>query len=188
MGKSGTGLGMAVVWGAVQDHEGVIETESEVGAGTTFRLYLPLTTSPPPLSPEAVPVDSYTGRGETVLIVDDVEQQRDIATRMLESLDYSPVAVPSGEAAIEFMRDHEAGLVLLDMIMDPGMDGLDTYRRILDLRPGQRAIVVSGYSETERIRLAQSLGAGTCVSKPYDRATLGVAVRQELDRPRPARQ
>jgi len=67
------------------------------------------------------------------------------------------------------------------MIMDPGIDGLDTYKRILQLHPGQKAIIVSGFSETERVREAQRLGARSYIKKPYTLDELGVAVRAALD-------
>jgi two-component system cell cycle sensor histidine kinase/response regulator CckA len=71
---------------------------------------------------------------------------------------------------------------VLDMIMDPGMDGLETYRQIVGIRPGQRAIIVSGFSETDRVREAQALGAGAYVRKPYVLEKIGAAIRNELDR------
>jgi DNA-binding NarL/FixJ family response regulator len=70
------------------------------------------------------------------------------------------------------------------MIMEPGMDGLSTYEKILELHPGQKAIIVSGFSESERVNAAQALGAGTYVRKPYVMEKLGLAVRCELDRGR----
>jgi DNA-binding NtrC family response regulator len=73
-------------------------------------------------------------------------------------------------------------LILLDMIMDPGMDGLDTYRHILEINPKQKAIIVSGFSETDRVNKAQALGAGEYVRKPYVVEKLGLAVRKELER------
>jgi DNA-binding NarL/FixJ family response regulator len=68
------------------------------------------------------------------------------------------------------------------MIMDPGMDGLDTYRSVLEIRPNQKAVIVSGFSETERVHAAQALGTGAYVKKPYVLEKLGLAVRMELDR------
>jgi len=79
------------------------------------------------------------------------------------------------------MRNNSADLLVLDMIMDPGIDGLDTYKRILQLHPGQKAIIVSGFSETERVREAQRLGARSYIKKPYTLDELGVAVRAALD-------
>jgi two-component system, cell cycle sensor histidine kinase and response regulator CckA len=73
-------------------------------------------------------------------------------------------------------------LVVLDMIMDPGIDGLETYRRILEIQPRQKAIIVSGFAKTDRVEAAQELGAGEYVKKPYVIERLGIAVRKELDR------
>jgi DNA-binding NarL/FixJ family response regulator len=66
--------------------------------------------------------------------------------------------------------------------MEPGIDGFETYRRILEIRPNQKAIIVSGFAETERVKMAQSLGAGVFVKKPYIQERIGLAVRKELDR------
>jgi len=114
-------------------------------------------------------------------VVDDVEAQRELAARMLEKLNYRVRTVPSGEAALEYMKDHRADLLVLDMIMDPGMDGLDTYRKIAEIHPGQKAIIVSGYSETHRVKQAQALGAGAYVKKPYILEMIGAAVKRELN-------
>jgi two-component system, cell cycle sensor histidine kinase and response regulator CckA len=73
--------------------------------------------------------------------------------------------------------------VVLDMIMDPGMDGLDTYAKILEIHPHQKTIIESGFSETERMTKAQGLGAGAYVKKPYVLEKLGLAVKKEFDRP-----
>jgi two-component system cell cycle sensor histidine kinase/response regulator CckA len=127
-------------------------------------------------------VEAYRGKGETLLVVDDVEEQRGIAVGILEKLGYRVRAVSSGEEAVDFMKDHTVDLLVLDMIMDPGMDGLETYKRILEDHPGQRAIIASGFSETGRVREAQRYGAGAYVKKPYLMEKIGLAVRRELDR------
>jgi DNA-binding NtrC family response regulator len=80
------------------------------------------------------------------------------------------------------MKDHSADLLILDMIMEPGIDGLETYRKILELHPGQKAIISSGFSESKRVKQLQKLGSGTYVKKPYLLEKIGVAVRGELDR------
>lgn len=122
------------------------------------------------------------GKGESILVVDDVKEQRDLATTMLTKLNYSVLSLPSGEEAVEYLKHNTADLVVLDMIMDPGMDGLDTYAHIADIHPRQKAVIVSGFSETDRVALAQALGAGAYVKKPYVLEKLGLAVRGELDR------
>lgn len=182
MGRSGTGLGMSVVWGTVKDHHGYIDVESREGEGTTFTLYFPATRKAKGREELRVSIDDYRGRGESILIVDDVEQQRDIASEMLKGLGYSVTAVCSGEEAVEYVKTNEVDLLLLDMIMDPGMDGLETYRRIIQIHPGQKAVIASGFSETERVREAQRLGAGAYVKKPFLSHKIGQAVRDELDK------
>ncbi|HOI72642.1 MAG TPA: PAS domain S-box protein [Syntrophales bacterium] len=182
MGRSGTGLGLAIVWGTVKDHGGYIDVKSGEGTGTTFALYFPVTREEPARVEGARPAESLAGRGETVLVVDDVREQRELAISMLTRLGYRAEAVASGEEAVDHVNRKTADLVVLDMIMDPGIDGLETYRRIRKINPRQRAIIVSGFSQTERVREAQELGAGTFVRKPYVLEKIGLAVRRELDR------
>ena len=181
MGKSGTGLGLAVVWGTVKDHQGYIDVASEEGKGATFTLYFPVTREEAQ-EETAVPPAQYMGRGESLLVVDDVKEQRELAARMLGTLDYRATTAASGEEAVDYLKTHPCDLIVLDMIMDPGMDGLDTYRKIIEIRPGQKAVIVSGFAETDRVVEAQSLGAGAYVRKPYVKERLGLAVRNELDR------
>ena len=183
MGRSGTGLGMAVVWGTVQDHKGYIDVESTVGEGSIFRLYFPATREAASRRADPIPIQAYMGRGERILVVDDIKEQREIATTLLGRLNYEVESVASGLDALEYLKRKTSDLVILDMIMEPGIDGLETYRRILSIRPKQRAIIASGYSETQRVHEAQRLGAGTYVRKPYMLEKIGLAVRRELDRP-----
>ncbi len=147
MGKSGTGLGMAVVWGTVKDHKGYIDVKSVEGEGTTFTLYFPV-----------------------------------VASQMLTKLGYSVASVSSGEEAVDYMKNHAPDLVVLDMIMGPSMDGLDTYKKILEIHPYQKAIITSGYSETQRVKEAQRLGATSYVKKPYLLEKIGKVIRTELDK------
>ncbi|HPX55654.1 MAG TPA: response regulator, partial [Syntrophales bacterium] len=183
MGRSGgTGLGLSVVWGTVKDHNGYIDVRSVEGRGSAFTLYFPVTRDELAEAHTDVSMSEYMGRGESILIVDDVEAQRELAARMLEKLNYRVRTARSGEAAVEYLQDHRADLIVLDMIMDPGMDGLDTYRKIVEVHPRQKAVIVSGYSETDRVRRTQALGAGAYVKKPYLLETLGLAVRNELER------
>ncbi len=182
MGRSGTGLGLAVVWGTVKDHDGYIDVQSTEGEGSIFTLYFPVTREDLTNAEQVVPQSTYMGMGEHILVVDDVEGQRLLASAMLDSLGYKVSTVASGEEAIEFVKNKPVDLLILDMIMDPGMDGLDTYRSIIDIRPQQKAIIVSGFSETDRVHAAQSLGAGGYVRKPYVIEKLGLAVKEELDR------
>jgi PAS domain S-box-containing protein len=180
MGKSGTGLGLAIVWGTVKDHHGYIDVQSKEGKGSTFTLYFPVTREEISEEKEKISIDEYMGHGETILVVDDVAEQREVAEAMLRRLGYAVHTVGSGEEAVEHLKTHKADLLVLDMIMEPGMDGLETYKRICAMNPGQKAIIVSGFSETQRVREAQSLGAGAYVRKPYLREKIGIAIRNEL--------
>ncbi|MGB7971861.1 MAG: PAS domain S-box protein [Candidatus Deferrimicrobiaceae bacterium] len=182
MGRSGTGLGLAVAWGTVKDHDGYINVHSEEGKGSTFTLYFPTTGEKITAEHESVPLSQFMGKGESILIVDDVEEQRGLASEMLAKLNYGISSVASGEEAVEYLKEHPCDLLILDMIMDPGMDGLDTYRKALEISPRQKAIIVSGFSESARVHAAQALGAGAYVKKPYFIEKLGLAVRKELDR------
>ena len=181
MGKSGTGLGMTVVWGTVKDHNGYIDVQSIENEGTSFTLFFPVTRTEIPGTAITDDLSLYYGNGETVLIVDDVAAQIDIAHAMLKQLGYSVSAVTSGEEAIHYIKHHKTDLVILDMIMPPGMDGLTTYKKILEINPCQKAVIASGYSESDRVKEAIILGAGAYIKKPYTLITLAKAVRIELD-------
>jgi CheY-like chemotaxis protein len=180
MGRSGTGLGMAVVWGTVKDHKGYIDVQSTEGKGSAFTLYFPASREKMAKKEDILPVEDYMGKGESILVVDDIEGQRELALTMLTTLGYSAHAVSSGEEAVEYLKEHSVDLIVLDMIMDPGMDGLDTYKKIIKLHPRQKAIIASGFSETDRVKEAQRLGAGAYVKKPYTLEKIGISVRDEL--------
>jgi PAS domain S-box-containing protein len=185
MGRSGTGLGMAVVWATVQDHRGYIDVVSQENMGTRFDLYFPLTHEDRICQRPAADRASYMGRGESVLVVDDLKTQREIASQILSKLKYTVYAVSSGEKAVAFLRSNAADLVILDMVMDPGMDGLETFQEIRRFLPKQKVVIASGYAETDRVKTAQTLGAGHYIQKPYTIEKIGMAVRQTLDGVRP---
>jgi len=180
MGRSGTGLGMAVVWGTIRDHRGYIDVQSIEGKGTTFLLYFPVTRKESTKGKSLLSTENYMGKGETILVVDDREEQREIASGMLRKLNYSVTSVASGEEAVDSLKDNAVDLLVLDMIMAPGIDGLDTYKQILELHPKQKAIIASGFSETDRVKEIQKLGAKKYVKKPYTMENIGLAVKEEL--------
>ena len=131
---------------------------------------------------EMASIQDFMGKGESILVVDDILEQRLIATEMLEKLGYAVTSRSSGEEAFEYLQRHTTDLLVLDMIMEPGIDGLETYKKILKIHPGQKSIIASGYSESTRVKEAQLLGAGTYVKKPYLLEKIGRAIRAELDR------
>jgi two-component system, cell cycle sensor histidine kinase and response regulator CckA len=185
MGRSGTGLGMAVVWGTVKDHKGYIDLQSTQGEGTVFTLYFPITRELPSDNKIDFSLEKIRGNKETILVIDDVREQRDIAATILTRLGYRVNTRSSGEEAVRYLALNHADLIVLDMIMDPGMGGLETYRQIIAHTPGQRAIIASGYSESQDIQKALEIGAGRYLKKPYTLIGLGMAVWEELHTPDP---
>jgi len=181
MGRSGTGLGLAVVWNSMQDHDGYINVKSSE-KGTVFELYFPTTREQVADEREQVPLEDYLGHGEKVLVVDDEERQREIASGILTRLGYTAEVVSSGEEAIEYVKEHPVDLILLDMVMPKGINGRKTYEEMIKIHPGQKAIIASGYTKTKEVDLAQESGAGKYIKKPYTLAKLGVAVKEELER------
>jgi two-component system, cell cycle sensor histidine kinase and response regulator CckA len=182
MGRSGTGLGLAIVWGTIKDHNGYIDLQTEVGEGTTFTLYFPITRDELVAPQKKEAIERYMGNGESVLVIDDIAEQRDVASGLLTRMGYKVHVVSSGEEAVEYLKKKEADILVLDMIMEPGIDGLETYERVLKINPQQKAILVSGFSVTDRVKEAQKLGAGAYVKKPYIMEQIGMAIRDELNR------
>ena len=181
MGRSGTGLGLAVVWNVVQDHKGYIDVKSDEN-GTAFELYFPITREEISAKDLSIPIKDYQGNGETILVVDDVASQREIACEVLNTLGYKAKDISSGEDAVEYLKENTVDLILLDMIMDPGINGRETYEQIIKIHPNQKAIIVSGFAETDAVREAQKLGAGQYLKKPITLEQIGLAVREELDK------
>jgi PAS domain S-box-containing protein len=179
MGRSGTGLGLSVVWNVMRDHKGNINVKSD-GDGTFFELYFPITRDAVLKKDINLSLTSYKGSGETILIVDDIESQREISSRMLDMLGYNYKAVSSGEKAIEYLKQNTVDLILLDMIMEPGINGYEAYKRIIKIHPGQKTIILSGFSETDDVKKTQSLGVGQYLKKPITLEKLGMAIKEEL--------
>jgi len=179
LGRSGTGLGLAVVWNTVQDHDGYINVRSDED-GTTFSTYFPVSREAAAAGREEIPLKEFSGQGERILVVDDEETQREIASELLGRLGYAVECVSSGEEAIEVVKDHPVDLVVLDMIMPKTMGGRKTYEAIQKTNPDQKAIIVTGFAETADVKAVQKLGAGKYIKKPYTLAKIGLAVKEEL--------
>jgi two-component system cell cycle sensor histidine kinase/response regulator CckA len=181
MGRSGSGLGMAVVWGTVQDHNGYISVHSKELEGTTFKLYFPTAGELQLETQKSISLDGYLGNGETILVVDDVVEQREIAADILHRLGYRAITAASGKEALDYLKQCEGAVdaIILDMIM-PGMDGLDTYRAIRERHADMRVMIASGFSETQRVKEALGLGVGAYIRKPYMLKDIGPALRKIL--------
>jgi signal transduction histidine kinase/CheY-like chemotaxis protein len=179
MGRSGTGLGLTVVWNTVHDHDGGIAFESGE-SGTRFDLYFPASEEKIPERKIVNRTEPPKGNGEKILVVDDELRQKEVACAALASLGYTPDSVSSGEEALEYLKKNDVSLVMLDMLMEPGMNGGETFERIKKLRPTQKALIVSGYAETEDVRGAIDRGAKGFVKKPYTLAQLAHAIHDCL--------
>ncbi len=174
----GSGLGLSIVHGIVEDHNGYILVDSTLGEGTTFSLYFPVAGEL--IMPDVSTEELLTGNGEKILIVDDDPVQRRVTEHLLSRLGYRTSSVSSGEQAVSFVAEEPQELLILDMIMG-GIDGTETYRQILESYPGQKAILTSGYAQSPRVDEALLLGAGQFVEKPVLPAKLASAVRKALD-------
>lgn len=181
MGRSGTGLGMAVVWGTVQDHGGYIDCRSRPGEGTVFTLYFPVCREDIDVESLNPQFSELGGGGESILVVDDVAEQREIASMILKKLGYRLYTVKSGEEALQFLEKTRVALVILDMIMESGIDGLETYEAIREKWPEQRVIVASGFAETDRLNRALDLGVRSHLKKPYSITNLGQQVKMAME-------
>ncbi len=180
MGRSGTGLGLSVVWNTMDDHDGRVFVENS-GHGTCFKLFFSVIEASV-ITMSSSPLDLTTQGHEFVLVVDDEAQLRELSCQMLSSLGYEVASVGSGELAVEYIRDTAVDVVVLDMLMEPGMNGYETYSEILKIQPEQKAIVVSGFSASHDVQATLELGACIFVEKPYSLADLGQALNVCLGR------
>lgn len=180
MARSGTGLGLTVVWNTVQDHRGRILVESN-DRGTLFKIYLPVCLENKKTLHVVDTNFPFNGNGEHILIVDDEPVLRDIASKMLEAIGYNVYSVPSGEAAVEFVKDTSIDLLLIDMLMEPGINGYQTYKEIISHHPGQKAVIASGFSENTDVKAALQLGATGFIKKPYSMEQLGRVIKEAIN-------
>jgi two-component system, cell cycle sensor histidine kinase and response regulator CckA len=174
----GSGLGLSVVDAVVRDHGGTIDLKTREGEGTTIYVYFPVVREPL----NATVLEDIGGGTESILVVDDDGMQREVCLDLLKRLGYNARAAESGEEALSLLAGESFDMLILDMIMPPGIDGAETYERALEINPGQRAIILSGFSESTRAERALELGAGAFVRKPLTRKQLAFNVRRELDR------
>lgn len=179
MGKSGTGLGLSIVWNTIQEHQGWIEAKN-LHPGILFEIYLPATQEKPSRKNHQAIQLTPLGKGETILLIDDQLEQIETVARMLTRLGYKVHSAIGGEKGIAFLQSQAVDLVLLDMIMSTGLNGCETYEKILQIRPGQKAIIITGYSTAEHILRAKTLGITQFLEKPVSLANLNIAIRQTL--------
>jgi len=176
----GTGLGLASVYGIINNHDGFIVVNSEVGIGTTFNIHLPLTDKK--VLPETSVNGDLISGAETVLLVDDEEMIRDVGEAMLTKLGYSILVADSGEQALDQIKQngHAIDLVILDLIM-PDLDGGKTFDLIKEIRPDIPVILASGYAIDGQANEIMKKGCNGFIQKPYNIADLSQKVREILD-------
>jgi two-component system, cell cycle sensor histidine kinase and response regulator CckA len=178
-----SGLGMTLVYSVVDDHDGFLDIRSEGATGNRFFVFLPVAQAqgdePLDLRPD------YTGR-ETILVVDDYAEHRAKAADVLRSLGYEVMTAESGRAAVGIVESlarsgARLDLIVLDLVLGDNFDGVETYKKVIQIKPGQRAVLYSGFSDLARIVEARKMGITQCLQKPYTLDNLGKAVRRELD-------
>lgn len=179
MGKSGTGLGLSIVWNIVQDHNGWIEIKDN-NPGAIFEIYLPASHDAVCPVQDIPTADSLRGNGETILLIDDQLEQNEIISNALQKMGYVTYSVTSGEEGIAFLQSRPVDLVLLDMMMGDGLNGRETYEKMLGIHPRQKAIVITGYARSEEITKAKNLGVSEFIEKPVTISKIGKAVKQSL--------
>jgi len=180
-GRSGTGLGLTTVWNIVDGCGGRIFVDSSP-QGTIFELFIPAIDQDPRSQLEEVALLDEASGNELLLIVDDEPEQRDLIGSMLNALGYRTVTASSGEEAIDLVKRQSYDLVILDMAMPPGMNGLETFEELLRVNPIQKAILSSGLLRSDEIHHARELGIASMLAKPYRLAELARTVRVELTR------
>ncbi|GAB6194102.1 hybrid sensor histidine kinase/response regulator [Desulfocastanea catecholica] len=179
MGKSGTGLGLSIVWNIVQDHNGWIEARDN-NPGAIFEIFLPASHDAVCPVQDIPTADSFRGNGETILLIDDQLEQNEIISKALQKMGYVTYSVTSGEEGIAFLQSQPVDLVLLDMMMGDGLNGRETYEKMLGIHPRQKAIVITGYARSEEINKAKQLGVSEFIEKPVTISKIGKAVKQSL--------
>jgi two-component system cell cycle sensor histidine kinase/response regulator CckA len=178
----GTGLGLAMVYGIVKNHHGYILCESELGVGTTFKIYLPAIKMGAVKSEEDAIAPVPRGKGETVLLIDDEEILTRIAEKALTGHDYQVIMANSGEEGLRLYKENmkAVALIVLDLIM-PGMGGKQCLNEILRINPQAKVVIASGYSmeaSMEKDLLAKTLGY---IRKPFDIRNMLTVIRDVLD-------
>jgi CheY-like chemotaxis protein len=178
---NGTGLGLSVLYGVVQNHAGFVNLESEVGQGTTFTMYFPRTTAKAP-APARNRRQRIPRGTENILVIDDEVSVAEIARDMLTDLGYSVTTAHDGMTGVETYRTRQASidLVLLDMNM-PLMGGREAFEKLREINPGVRIIILTGYGKGVLERPTFSSEINEFLQKPFQLEDLATKVRHALD-------
>jgi CheY-like chemotaxis protein len=183
LGK-GTGLGLSTVYGVVKQSEGYIWAYSEPGKGATFKIYLPRVDKPAEGMPQKAPSTTGSLGNETILLVEDDAQVRELTKAILESRGYRVLAMDDSSKALEICKSHGGaiGLLLTDVVM-PGMGGRELAERVVKQRPEIKVLFISGYTDNAVIH-GGVLGTGSAfLQKPFTPSSLSDKVREILNQP-----
>jgi two-component system, cell cycle sensor histidine kinase and response regulator CckA len=180
----GAGLGLASAFGIIKEHGGIIDAVSKPKIGTTFTIYLPI-------SSKEVPKEIYAAKAilagnETILLVDDEASIVDVCQDILISLGYKIFTAKSGQEAISSyaLNQDKIDLVILDMIM-PGLNGSETYNRLKSINPQVKVILSTGYSMGNKARKILDKGCHGIIQKPFRIEDLSQKIREVLDQEQP---
>jgi PAS domain S-box-containing protein len=178
----GTGLGLAVVYGIVRNHQGYISCYSELNVGTEFKVYLPAIGKISIQKQENKNLNEVKGGNETILIIDDEKHIRELAQTIFERYGYKVICCEDGISGIESYCENrdKIDLVVLDLIM-PGISGTETLQKLIEINPDIKVIVASGYSINGHAKDALNSGAMSFISKPYTIKSLLGEVRKIID-------
>jgi len=177
----GTGLGLAMVYGTVKTHGGVVEVKSSP-AGTTIQLYLPLITTAEVVGASGLSDAIMHGQGETILLVDDNEMVLETGRDVLEGLGYAVLTATDGLSAIEVYQTHrdKIDLLILDVVM-PGLGGVEALQAIRDINPDVKAMFATGYDKLRTLGETVNEAGEKVISKPFAVGTLSQSIREVLD-------
>jgi len=175
----GTGLGLAQVYGIVQQHGGYIGVETEVGKGTVFRVYLPALERATLYPEEREAVSVPHGRGETILLVEDHAALRAAGREVLERLGYRVLEAADGREALAVYAAERVDLVLTDVVM-PGMGGAALVEALRRQNPDLKAIAITGYGEDQEVERVRQAGVAAVVRKPFEVERLAEILRRVL--------
>ncbi|SHO51070.1 hybrid sensor histidine kinase/response regulator [Desulfopila aestuarii] len=182
LGRSGTGLGLTVIWNTIRDHHGYIDIHNTPG-GCCFELYFPITQKTATQLTPSTFTHPPVGNGEKILVVDDEKGQLEVTAALLKRLGYTPITAGNGQSAVDYLHKEPVDLLLLDLWMEPGINGYETYRKAKKLRADQKAILTSGYFRPEDKATSQTLGIRQHLTKPYSIQALAHALHDELQDP-----
>ncbi|MFZ0448586.1 MAG: PAS domain S-box protein [Desulfatiglandaceae bacterium] len=178
----GTGLGLAMVYGIVKNHDGYIMCYSEPEKGTIFKIYFPALETEGVKEEKAPGEEALEGGNETILLVDDEESLRQLGKELLRRFGYTVITATDGETAIETWKEKREviALVILDLVM-PGMGGKQSLEALLEMDPGLKVVIASGYSVNGRTKEALDAGARGFIRKPYEIREVLKVIRKVLD-------